>query len=409
MATDSPGVSTPIRAGLFIRLVYSVALLAFLLSALVGASGWISLAIGGGVAGGTGLTGFLIIAALVLFRNYQVLRYPAALDARPPTAFGTFLRNAGVLAMLAGAASGVGLFLVKPITLLVFRSAGDAGIGYFVVGLALVVLANLGWLGCLAFELSRACGKPLPPEMESPPWWKRRQDVAVLGVLVVAAIGAPPLLRQGAGKQCRDNDLANCESPMKKDLQFFGDPSHPQAPGQPSQTAVFEVLETKVHEPELIIKGDDWSSVSWDKEGYAKCRSLLKSADDRGRPELRGWQLFVNDPKGTRKAREFGALFCNAEALWFVDYAQVPGHVILTKFTIAGEFVYRLKFEKPREPGPYDGHFMNPTFRAEDGYLYFEWWNTNQSGSDRHVKSSMKARVREPLPVVPAAPPGGQP
>jgi hypothetical protein len=82
--------------------------------------------------------------------------------------------------------------------------------------------------------------------------------------------------------------------------------------------------------------------------------------------------------------------------IWFVDYAQDRRRVILTKFTIQGDFVYRLSFQKPDTVDGYLGHIMQPTFHAENRYLYFDWWNTNQSGEDRHIKRSMKVRVREP-------------
>lgn len=187
------------------------------------------------------------------------------------------------------------------------------------------------------------------------------------------------------------------------------DPTHPQAPGQPSQDVVLEVLETKVYEPEWIIKGDpdiqfrDWNALAWDEEKSAKCRALMRRvSDDTDQPALRGWLLFNNDPTGTKKARDSGSIFCDAEMIWFVDYGQDRQRVALTKFTIRGDFVYRLSFDKPDAPGGYLGGIMQPTFCAENGYLYFEWWNTNQSGWSRHIKRSMKVRLREPAPVAQA-------
>lgn len=181
------------------------------------------------------------------------------------------------------------------------------------------------------------------------------------------------------------------------------DPTHPQSPVQPSHAVPLEVLETKVYEPEWIVKGDaqtqsqNWTAIAFDGEKSAKCRALMRRVgDDSDRPELRGWLLFMNDPTGRKKALDSGSIFCDAEMMWFVDYGQDRRRVILTKFTIQGDFVYRLSFEKPDAVGGYLGHIMQPTFHAENGYLYFEWWNTNQSGWSRHIKRSMKVRVREP-------------
>src|SRR5262245_58081972 len=195
MQSEAGNAAIPMRATWLTRIVYSVALVGFVPSALAGSSGWIALALGGRVVGRTGVSAFLIVAGFVAFRAYQVLRYPAALDARPPNALGWVLRWLGWLCMLVGAVSAAGLFVVKPVTLLLFQRAGDAGIGYFVVGLTLVMLANFGWLGCVAFEVSRACGQALP-KGASPPWSRRKQDFAVLGVLVAAAISTPYLYRE---------------------------------------------------------------------------------------------------------------------------------------------------------------------------------------------------------------------
>jgi len=181
------------------------------------------------------------------------------------------------------------------------------------------------------------------------------------------------------------------------------DPSHPQWPGKPAQKVALEILEVKVYDPQWVIKGEqsgnsEWTKLSYGPESAAACRALIKRVDDSSdRPELRGWLLFAKDPTGNRKARGFEPLFCNERFLWFTDYDPTDRvHAILTKFAHDGELVYRLKFEKPDEPKHFSGHFMRTTMRAEGGYLYFEWWNTNQSGWDRQVVRAMKARVREP-------------
>jgi hypothetical protein len=167
---------------------------------------------GGGLLAGIGFTGLQVIAALTLFRIYQVLRYSDALDARPPNTLGKFLRYAGMVAMTAGALSGVGLFLVEPLTLAIFKTAGDGGIGYFVVRLGLVLTANFGWLGCLVFELSRVCGEMLSAARVVVSQQRRRQDVAILVVIILAAIGAPHLIRQTVGQPCGEGNLASCVS-----------------------------------------------------------------------------------------------------------------------------------------------------------------------------------------------------
>ena len=200
----------PVRAAWPTRIVYAAALLGLLPAAFAAASGWISLVLRGGAIGALGLTPTLVVSALAAFRAYQVLRYPAALEARRPNVLGWLLRGLAWLAMLVSAASAIGVLFVKPLTLFLSRSAGDAGIRYLMAGLALVVFAGLGWVGCLLFEISRICGPAPAAPAPRGPW--RGGDVAVLGALLAAAIGAPLLLRAGAAPPCGEDNLAACVS-----------------------------------------------------------------------------------------------------------------------------------------------------------------------------------------------------
>ncbi len=190
------------------------------------------------------------------------------------------------------------------------------------------------------------------------------------------------------------------------------DPGHPQSPVQPSQEVPLEVLETRVYEPQWIAQinasdpSRDWNVIA---AHDAECRSFLKSAGyDSDRPDLRGWLLFVKDPTGNKKARNAGALLCDAESLWFVDYYQPEdrSHVSVVKFTNSGDFRYRLRFARPDAPRGYLGSIMGPTFRNEGGFLYFEWWNFRHLGASEgggvQIERSMKVRLREPAPAGPS-------
>ncbi|MFY9259741.1 MAG: hypothetical protein WAO71_04450 [Gallionella sp.] len=167
-----------------VRALYVTALLALVPSTLVGFSGWVSLVTGGGLGSIARIALYLVMLAMIFFRVYLVLRYPTALNGRIPNLAGKFLRAAGMFAMLIGGLAGIALFLVKPITLAIFKSAGSNGIGYFVVTFYLVFLANFGWLGCLCFELSRVFGAKFP---RGEPRQTRRQDIAVFATLVTGA------------------------------------------------------------------------------------------------------------------------------------------------------------------------------------------------------------------------------
>jgi len=169
----------------------------------------------------------------------------------------------------------------------------------------------------------------------------------------------------------------------------------------PSMKATLEVLAQKTYDPVWIIKEDrdasvsKWSAIAWDKTRDDRCSTLL-TPETVGAPQVQTWYLFAKDATRRKKARYTGFAICDPDAIWFQDYVIEKGRMVLTKFTAQGDFQYRISFEKPIEPYGFAGGIMLPTFRAQDGYLYFDWWNTNQSGWDRHVARSMQVRVKEP-------------
>jgi hypothetical protein len=177
------------------------------------------------------------------------------------------------------------------------------------------------------------------------------------------------------------------------------DPTHIQSVGQSSQSVALEVLEDKTYSPELVITGYEQlqsgkgKDMSFDEALDARCNALLKHVgDDTDRPELRGWYLFVNDPTGNKKARKTAGLFCDDNAVWFVDYAMEGGRTVLTKFTITGDPVYRMSFAKP----DLGGFILQPTFRRAGGYFYFDWVNGRRFGTNWTIAHRMKVRVLEP-------------
>ncbi len=192
------------------------------------------------------------------------------------------------------------------------------------------------------------------------------------------------------------------------------DPSHPQAIGKPSVLGNLETIDSVTHSPEQAINldsggtGPDWRTISWDKEREIKCNALVKRVgNESDRPELRGWLLFTHDATGLKKARDTSQTFCDDSSLWFSDYVTESNRVVLTKFALNGDFVYRLSFAKPEGAGDFPGFVLQPTFRSETGYLHFEWWNARQSGRQWLVKRAMKVRLKEPSAAMAPPPVSG--
>jgi len=155
----------PVRASRVTRTVYCLALLAFALPALAQGASWIAPATGGAINAALASWVLFIVSAAMAYRVYGVVSYPDTLDARPPYLLGWLMRWAGWLVMAAGIAGLVALFLVKPLTLLLFKGSVASGNDYPVLRLWATVLASSGWLGCVLFELSRWTGyRVTPPE-----------------------------------------------------------------------------------------------------------------------------------------------------------------------------------------------------------------------------------------------------
>lgn len=193
------------------------------------------------------------------------------------------------------------------------------------------------------------------------------------------------------------------EPPLQAFLKAASSLSHTQAQPGNATPVVLEILSEKLYEPIWIIKNHDdgtakWSDLAFDKTRRDRCAQLLKP-EKEGTPLMQGWLLFKADPSGRKKVRSTFEVLCEAEALWFFDSAAERGKVILTKYTAAGDLVYRISFDEPAPINGFAGDIMRPTFKEQAGYLNFDWWDSNRSGADRHIKRSMKVRLAEPRPA----------
>ena len=181
------------------------------------------------------------------------------------------------------------------------------------------------------------------------------------------------------------------------------DSINPQSPVPTSQNVALEILETKEYDPEWVIEADanaaisNWSKLTWDEGRANACKAFFRPVDSEN-PQLNGWQSFIKDTTGQKVTAYSGSRFCDSNVIWVLDYAAERGRVVIIKATFAGDVIYRISFECPATIR-YLGHIMFPTFKSENGYLYFEWWNTKQSGRNRHIARAMKVRLREPLAI----------
>ncbi len=207
----------PQRAGWPTRLLYCLSLAGLVVGSLAQASSWVGLALGGGLIGLVGPSVFLLVAAAVAYRIYRVLRYPQALDARPPYLLGWPLRWLGQLVMVAGAVGTVAQFVGKPLAMLLLKDVAESGNGVvlFVVGLYATILASVGWIGCVLFEASRAVGKRIAPPASGRSRRQWKQDMAVLAGLAAVALALPLASRLVGGDACLGKTLGGCAASVE--------------------------------------------------------------------------------------------------------------------------------------------------------------------------------------------------
>lgn len=204
------GPAGPISASRRTRAIYCLALAGLILGMLGQATSWVGMVFGGGVIGYLGPTAFLGISALAVYRIYRVVRYPRALDARPPDLAARVLRGLGLAIMVVGAVGASATIVRWPALLF------GGGIAFFVVGIFATLAASLGWIGCLLFDAGRHLGNRVPAAHERTRR-QRVQDWSVLGGLVLLAITVPWMFKQFEVRHCRG--LAHCAAAIEDFLK----------------------------------------------------------------------------------------------------------------------------------------------------------------------------------------------
>lgn len=168
----------------------------------------------------------------------------------------------------------------------------------------------------------------------------------------------------------------------------------------PPQEVALKITETKDYTTDKLIGLDEWARLAFDKERDANCNTLFKAADPDD--SMKG-ERFTHDPTG-KKIVPYGKLdlrtgakrICDQSDIWFIAHLEQPGKMVLSKYTITGDLLYRISFQNPENVKGFIGYPMLPTLKSESGYLYFDWWHFTDINMVWHVKRSLKVRLREP-------------
>jgi len=162
-----------------------------------------------------------------------------------------------------------------------------------------------------------------------------------------------------------------------------------------------EILETTDYTPDRIAIGDDWSSFVFDKKREGECKKLFRPADP---DDYMQGQRFVKDSSGKKPAPysrtvQFNMgvrVLCDDDDVWFVTHQEEPGKIVISKFRVTGDLVFRTSFRNPDRVDGFIGYIRVPSLRSEGGYLYFDWLDFRDINREWHIKRWLKMRMKEP-------------
>lgn len=164
--------------------------------------------------------------------------------------------------------------------------------------------------------------------------------------------------------------------------------------------SMLEILEETNYTPDRIAIGDAWSSLVFDQKREDECKKLFKPTDLND--YMKG-QHFVNDSTGKKPAPysrtaqfNMGVRVLCDDHVWFVTHQEIPGKIIISKFTIIGDLVYRASFRYPDPVVGFVGYIRIPSLRLDGGYLYFDWIDFLDINREWHIKRWLKMRMLEP-------------
>lgn len=84
------------------------------------------------------------------------------------------------------------------------------------------------------------------------------------------------------------------------------------------------------------------------------------------------------------------------DAIWSIDYGSRHPQVLIAKYSAAGQLHYQAMFKPPATIGLYQGGILEKTFHEKDGYVYFEWRNSERPAGRVIIKRNMAVRFLIP-------------
>lgn len=162
-----------------------------------------------------------------------------------------------------------------------------------------------------------------------------------------------------------------------------------------------ELLETTNYTPDRISIGKEWTDFVFDLKREGACKKLFRPTDPND--HMQG-QRFVKDSTGNKPApysrtAQFNAgvrVLCDDDNVWFITHQEVPETIVISKFSVTGDLVFRSSFHNPDRVEGFVGYIRVPSLRSEGRYLYFDWLDFRNDYDQWHIKRWLKMRIKEP-------------
>ena len=185
----------------------------------------------------------------------------------------------------------------------------------------------------------------------------------------------------------------------------MGDCRPPRSPLPPVILPVatevpLELLHATEYTPERVVGSAEWGHLTYDRVREEACNKMFRPADP---DDYMMGERFVHDSTATKRVpyssnsqRKMGVRQICDDYIWFVTHLEERDKMIITKFTVTGDLVYRISFRHPEPIQGFVGYVAIPSLRSETGYLYFDWQDFRDFNQEWHIKRILKLRVREP-------------
>lgn len=161
-----------------------------------------------------------------------------------------------------------------------------------------------------------------------------------------------------------------------------------------------DLLDAKEYTPEQVVGLDEWERLTYDRVREEACNGMFRPVDP---DDYMMGERFVYDSTATKRVpysvnsqRQMGVRQLCDGHIWFVTHREEQDKIVITKFTVAGDLVYRVSFGRPEGIQGSVGYIAIPSLKSEGGYLYFDWQDFRDLNQQWRIKRTLKIRLREP-------------